>query len=112
MGKFKGEDGEIMHLLPLLNVTLSGIRIRMWLERLLALLKEEGKKNCPAFCDMEGYMLSVTAILSVFHPILGDIHIQRDRKLADSIPRGLNVRENYRCNCYFGIGEINQALRP
>ena len=35
MGIFKGEYGNIMHLLPSLNVTLSGIRIRMWLERLV-----------------------------------------------------------------------------
>ena len=37
--RFKVEDGYIIHLLPLVNVTSSGIRIRMWLERLVALLK-------------------------------------------------------------------------
>ena len=54
MGILKAEDSEIMHLLPLVNVNSSAIMIRMWLERLLALLKEEGKKNFPAFCEMEG----------------------------------------------------------
>ena len=62
MGRFKGEDINIMHLFPLVNVTSSGIRIRMWLERLVSLLKEEGNNNFPAFCDVEGYMLSAAAI--------------------------------------------------
>ena len=42
---FNGEDGVIIHLLPLGNVTSSGIGIRMLLERLIDLLKEEGKTN-------------------------------------------------------------------
>ena len=40
MGRFKGEDGNRMHLFPLANVTSSGIRIHMWLERLVALLNK------------------------------------------------------------------------
>ena len=63
----------------------------MWLERLLALLKEKGKTNSPAFCDMEGYMLSTADIESAFHPIMAEIQIHRDRNLVESIPRGLNV---------------------
>ena len=50
MGRFRGEDRYRMHLLPLIHVTQSGIRIRMWLERLVALLKSEGRTNCPEFC--------------------------------------------------------------
>ena len=53
MGRLKGENSNIIYLLPSLNVNSLGIRIRMWLDRLVALLKEERKTNCPAFCDME-----------------------------------------------------------
>ena len=67
MGRFKREDGDRMHITPLENVTSSGIRIGMWLERLVDLLEKEGNTNCPAFCDMEGYMLSAAAIESMFH---------------------------------------------
>ena len=90
MGRFKGEDGNILYIFPLVNVTLSGIRICMWLYMLVTLLKEEGKTNCPVFCDMEGYMLSTAAIESVFHPILEEIQIQRDRNLEEYVPRALN----------------------
>ena len=41
MGLFKGGDGYHMHLLPLINVTQSGIRIWVWLKRLVDLLKAE-----------------------------------------------------------------------
>ena len=62
-----------MNLLPLIDVTLSRIRIRMWLERLISLLNEEEKTNLPALCDTEGYVLSAEEIESVFHPILDAI---------------------------------------
>ena len=51
-----------MHLLPLINVTQSGIRIRVWLERLVALLKTEERSNLPVFFDEEGYMISAIPI--------------------------------------------------
>ena len=85
MGRFKGEDGDRMHFLPLANVTSLGIRIRIWLERLVALLKKEGNNNCPALCDMEGNMLSATATNIVYHPILENIQIHRDRNMVDAI---------------------------
>ena len=82
----------------------------MWLERLVSLLKEEGKTNLPKLYDMDFYMLSAAAIKSVFHPIMEDIQIYRDINLDESIPRGMNVRENYWWNNSFQIGVENQAL--
>ena len=61
----KGEDGEIMYLLPLVNLNSLAIRICVWSESLLALLKEEWKTNRPAFCYMEAYMLSAADIKRV-----------------------------------------------
>ena len=73
MVRFKGGDGYRMHLLPLIIVTQSIIRIRVWLETLVDLLKSEGRTNFPAFLDEEGYILSASAIESVFYPILEEI---------------------------------------
>ena len=39
MGRFKEEYGDLMHLIPLINITQSGIRIKMYLEILMDLLK-------------------------------------------------------------------------
>ena len=57
MGRFKGEDGDHVNMILLINVTKSGIRIRILLEILVALLKAEGSTNRLEFCDEEGYML-------------------------------------------------------
>ena len=73
----------------------------MWLERLVALLKEEVNTNHPTLCDMEGYMLSETATKRMINPIMEEIQIHRDKNLADSITRCMNVQEYDWCNCYF-----------
>ena len=49
LGRLKGEEGDCMHVFPLASVTRSGIRIRLWLERLVRLLRVEGKTDCPPF---------------------------------------------------------------
>ena len=73
MGRFKGEERDRMYLIPLINVTQPVIRIRVWLEILVALLKSEGRTNLPQFCDEEGYMLLESSIGSVFQPITEEI---------------------------------------
>ena len=47
MGIFKGEDRGRIHILSLINVTQSGIKIWGWLVKLVALLKTEERMNCP-----------------------------------------------------------------
>ena len=52
-------------------------------------------------------MLSAADIKSVFHTIMEEIQIHRDRNLADSIPIGPNFLEHYRCNHYFCLSAEN-----
>ena len=89
---FKVEYGDRMNLLPLINVSQSGIRILFWLERLVNLLKAEGRNNLLQFYNKEGNMLSAISIESEFHPILGKIKEHRDKSLTDSIPKGLDAK--------------------
>ena len=71
--RFKGEDGDRMHLFPLVNETCSGVRIHVWLEILAAALRSKGKTLCPDFCDGDSYQLSSGDIKQVFHPILEEL---------------------------------------
>ena len=57
LGKFKGENGYEMHVLPIKNEPRSGIHIRLWVEPLVKNLKPEGKHNYPALCDYDGLQL-------------------------------------------------------
>ena len=110
MEGFTGEDRYFMHLLPLINITQSGIRDQVWLERLVDLLKEEGRTNCPVFSDEEGYILLVSSIESVFHPILEEILEHRGRSIAYSILAGLDAKDHYQHNRSYRRGSENQAL--
>ena len=82
VGIFKGEDRDHMHILPLINVNQSGIRIQVWLEILVDSLKTEERRKFPEFCDEEGYMLSSSSIESLFHTILEEIQDPMDRSLS------------------------------
>lgn len=54
-GRFKGEDNLKWHLVPVVDETNSGIRVRRWVHRLLTLrLKEDKVKEGPLFADGNG----------------------------------------------------------
>lgn len=58
-GRFKGETGKRCHLLLLANVINSGIQMRKWVERAVALLKLEGHQGAgPAICESDGLPIS------------------------------------------------------
>ena len=90
LGRFKSEDGDRMHVFPLANITRSGVRIRVWLERLVKLLRDEGKTGCPAFCDVDSYQLSLSYLEAVMHPFLEGL--QKDPLFPNVITKGVDVR--------------------
>ena len=73
LGKFKGESGDKMQVFPLANVTKSGVKIRWWLEQVANILRVEDLKDCPAFCDEKGFLLSVEDIEEVMQPPLKEL---------------------------------------
>ena len=108
LGRFKSESGDRMHVFPLSSVTNSGIPIRLWVERLVNVLKEEGKVNCPAFCDEEGYQLYASVLEEVYHPILKQM--QADPNHKNVIPHGLDVTKWYLLSRSLRRGAENQAV--
>jgi hypothetical protein len=61
LGRFKGEEGERLHLLLLTETSNSGFDFRGWLERLAHVLEYKGQDHGPAFCDKVG-MLAESAV--------------------------------------------------
>ena len=49
LGQVKGEHGEREHLLPTVSVTRSGIKIRRWIQRVIAVNQVCGRETGPAF---------------------------------------------------------------
>jgi hypothetical protein len=109
LGRFKGEQGTRMHVFPLSDRMSSGIRIRLRLERVVKILLDERKENCPAFCDGEGYhQLTERKVEEVIHPVLQEM--QGDASLRGMIAKGVKVGEFYRCFRSFRQGTENTAM--
>ena len=58
LGQFQNKQGEHMHVLTLASCKGSGIRICEHLKRVAAVLCAKHKRDCPVFCDTDGFMLS------------------------------------------------------
>ena len=107
LGKFKGECGERLHVLPMASVTSSGIKIRAWLELLVKLLEHEGKTDGPALCDAkEGYLMRSSEIEAVFHDQLEWVQ----QAFPDLIPPGVEVRKSFGVYRSFRRGATSTAV--
>ena len=87
----------------------SSVSPLVWqLERVVKILREEGKKDCPAFCDEEGFILTPSQIEEVFHPIIEEL--QDSEGLSDDLPAGVDIETFYRCARSFRRGAATTAL--
>jgi len=110
MGRFKGETGERNVLRVLVEVTKSGLEVRKWIDRMVKLLKGEGRGHIssspgPAFCNKDGSMLSYQYLNSLFHDellykvqeahpelILPEVEVAEVYNLYRSLRRGATSR--------------------
>ena len=69
----KNETGERNVLIPLPNVTASGLKIRDWIERLITVLEKEsrGLEVGPAICDYDGFVMPGRQSIVSFMNLLG-----------------------------------------
>jgi hypothetical protein len=58
LGRFKNEDGEQYHPMPLAFEMASGLNIGLWVEWLITLKKSQLHNRGPAFIDKHGRRLS------------------------------------------------------
>jgi hypothetical protein len=78
LGQVKGEHHARAHLLPCGFVTSSGIQVRLWLQRLVQLRTQEGRRTKgPAICDSDGMQLSTRILNARFVKCLCDILEER-----------------------------------
>ena len=75
--------------------------------RVVAQLRAEQLTNCPAFCDTNGYLLSVTDIEEIIHPILEELQGRGD--LEGVLPSNMDVQEKFRCYRSFRRGAASTA---
>jgi hypothetical protein len=93
LGRFKNEVGEHLQLCVLVSKSsYLGFKFRWWLERLVGLLKLEGKDKTagPAFYDEEGYAIRSSKMDEEFI-----FQLERVQLETDIIPRDIEVAEHF-----------------
>ena len=93
LGRFKTETGEDKYVAVLANESKSGLKFRLWMERLVWLLVKEGKEKRagPAFCKEDGTMLRSYELDWEFHKALKVVQLER----PDLIPEETDVVSMY-----------------
>jgi hypothetical protein len=76
LGQFKGETGTDHHLIALANETVSGLRPRWWIEKLISVCELEGRAQGPAFAMADSSLALSMDYNAMF------------RKVLDSCPGG------------------------
>jgi hypothetical protein len=105
LGRFKTEDGEQYHLTPLAYQTNSGIRIGVWVERLVQVKYSHRQTHGPAFSDRRGRPLNSHWMEMELLERLQEVQNTMD----DLIPREVNVHKEYGLARSFRRGATTQA---
>ena len=82
-----------MHCFLIASTTKSGVKVPFWLEQEVHILILEGKSDCPALCNEEGFLLSEATVESVLHWALEEIK----ESGSNLVPRVIDIQENYHC---------------
>ena len=88
LGRFKGETGERNVMLPLAATSKSGIKTRVIVDRLVEVLKKEGKTTgelAPAICHTTGLSISRTELNNEFISELEKIQESHPHLIAKAV---------------------------
>jgi DNA-binding XRE family transcriptional regulator len=105
LGRFKNEQGERCHMLPMASRTQSGLNPREWLERLALMNQEKDRRNGPAFADKAGNVAKASSYEMKFHEAL--LHIQENHPRL--IPPTVDVVEEYGIDRSLRRGSLTHA---
>ena len=96
-GKLKGETTYRNHVIPCINVTKSGIKVKYTVQRLLELKEKEGNIKGPAISEKAGFLLQARELDQQLHDLLMDIHENDPSLFPPSIASIEDILEYYRC---------------
>ena len=92
IGKFKGETGIREHLIAVASESMSGLKTRWWLEKLLEVRAQEGSTHGPAFGHSNGTLATMAEYDAMLHYFLAKVQDEAN----DLIMAGDDIKKNYR----------------
>jgi hypothetical protein len=111
-GQVKGESHTCHHLLHCVNVTDSGIKVRSWVRRLVAIHLLRGWVEGPAFVDaVSGSQSSSTMDMNnLFIELLVDLYKSQRPLFGVDVYSSANVVDKYHVFWSFRRGSESQAV--
>jgi hypothetical protein len=95
LGQVKGEHNERRHLIPPVNETKSGIKVRRCLRRTVAANVAEGRVSGPALCDEKGVGLTTRVMNGMLHEMLEQIRVEHKTLFLGDILSRADIEEKY-----------------
>ena len=84
LGEFKGATGVKQHIICSPHVTQSGIQLRWWLEKVMAVRAEEGCRRGPAFGYRDGSVATLAEYDAILHEFLLELQEEEHSPISSS----------------------------
>ncbi|KAI2489750.1 hypothetical protein MHU86_24838 [Fragilaria crotonensis] len=110
LGRFKGEHHAKQHLLISCATTGSGIEVKLWLSRVIAVHKAKGRSTGPAFVDPHGYQSSTADMNALFLDVLTDIYEDHPHLFGRDIVDASTLVDKYNVFRSFRRGSESRAV--
>lgn len=110
LGRFKGEHHAKQHLLLSKGTTSSGIKVRLWVERILAVHRSLNRVNGPAFVNSEGEQSTTGEMNELFIESLTDIYDRRPELFGYDIQSSADLTEKFNVFRSFRRGSESRAV--
>eukprot|EP00980_Cylindrotheca_fusiformis_P026529 scaffold16361_cov69-Cylindrotheca_fusiformis.AAC.2 len=92
VGKVKGADSVNTYFLRSVPVTSSGINVEHWRDLLLAVHHRAGRRQGPAFCDPQGFLLPTRRMNQYLWEALEELFVSEEA--ADLFPKAITSPED------------------
>ena len=110
LGKVKGEHHVRHHVLPAVSVTSSGLPIKSWIKKLVAVRSREGRRDGPAVCGPNGEVLETSMLNDLFHEALIAIYERQPGLFLADIKGPEDIESKYNVFRSFRRGSDTRAI--
>ena len=98
VGKLKGDSQPGIFLLRSVPFTSSGIELLKWRDRLLAVHAYAGRKEGPAICDSQGFLLSTLEVNDSMWDVLEELYDEDSAQFPKAVETKPLIRDLIQIN--------------
>jgi hypothetical protein len=110
LGRFNGEHHAKQHLLISCATTGSGIRVKLWLDRVIAVHTSRRRSSGPAFEDGAGYQSSTADMNALFLEVLSDVYEDNPKLFGLDISEVGDLADKFNVFRSFRRGSESRAV--